>query len=125
MEYGFGKSGRSCLDCYAQQPKSAALSGASPLQPAPQRQKSCTDGRVSEGKMNGRVKVTFPNDDCYDGEWKDGMENGSGKKIYSISGEVYVGEWKEGKCNGRGKYSYGGGEVYDGEWKEDKCNGTG
>ncbi len=75
--------------------------------------------------MNGRVKVTFPNDDCYDGEWKDGMENGSGKKIYSISGEVYVGEWKEGKCNGRGKYSYGGGEVYDGEWKEDKCNGTG
>ena len=55
--------------------------------------------------------------DKYVGEWKDGKENGNGKRNYP-DGRNYVGEWKDGIEHGQGTFNYPDGKKYVGEWKK-------
>ena len=54
------------------------------------------------GKPHGQGTRTFTNGDKYVGEWKNGKENGNGKRnspdgsTFS-AGRKYEGEWKDGK----------------------------
>ena len=70
--------------------------------------------------------MTYANGDVYDGDWKNGEQEGRGKMTFA-SGNVFNGEWKGGKQEGRGKMTYSSGaavydgnvyvgNVYEGEW---------
>ena len=71
----------------------------------------------------GMTKITFPNGDVYNGEWKDGKANGQGVMWKYASGDVYSGEWQDGKQSGLGLLEYAGGDVYWGEWQDGKQSG--
>lgn len=74
---------------------------------------------------NGRGYYIDEGGKCFVGEWKNGVEHGTGTKFGSF-GECYVGEWKDGYRDGTGTiYLWSGGYRYAGEWKNDEWNGTG
>jgi tetratricopeptide (TPR) repeat protein len=81
--------------------------------------KSCISGDCYNGF--GIRKYTYSR---YEGNWKDGKENGKGKMMYS-DGRKYDGEWKDGKQNGKGIMLYSDGRKYDGEWKDGYQYGKG
>ena len=47
----------------------------------------------------------------YDGDWKDGKENGQGTLTWS-NGSKYEGEWKNGKRTGHGTLTNSDGKKY-------------
>ena len=49
----------------------------------------------------------------YDGEWRNGKENGNGKAEFS-DGDKYEGQWKDGEIKGQGIYIWKDGDKYDG-----------
>lgn len=49
----------------------------------------------------------------YEGQLKDGVENGLGKFTYT-NGAVYKGSWKNGLPNGKGKMPLNDGTDYEG-----------
>ena len=60
------------------------------------------------GSKSGQEQMT------YEGEWKDGEENGQGKMEYPDGGELW-GEWMDGKRSGWGKYRWSPDcDVYEG-----------
>ena len=105
------------------------------------------NGSWVNGKREGARKMTFPNKDYYEGEWKNDAPNGKGEHF--IGGEYYEGDFVEGNRHGKGKYiwikentkyvgefvdnlKHGLGifydendSVYEGNWSEDKRYGTG
>jgi len=83
----------------------------------------CIDGMVSgkgiaEWLENGKRKVRF------EGEYKDGRENGYGIYEYA-DGSRYEGEWKDGNHHGHGIYEFANGSRYEGGWKDGKFHGYG
>lgn len=80
-------------------------------------------------KFHGKGRLTYPNDDIYDGDWKDGEMNGHGIMIYS-NGSYYKGQWKDSKYHYKGTLlypncSFKNIKEYVGEFKEGKINGHG
>jgi hypothetical protein len=76
-------------------------------------------GNCKNGLADG--KGIAEGTDKYEGKFKKGFPNGTGKYTWS-TGEVYEGSWKEGKRDGQGKYTYklNGVETVDfGIWKDD------
>lgn len=73
---------------------------------------------VKNGLANGKTKSYMCGVLIYDGETKDGFENGEGSS-YFVNGQVhYDGQWKNGKYNGQGKlYDEDGTLIYSGKWK--------
>lgn len=69
-------------------------------------------------------KKKYPNGDYYEGEWKKGTPNGSGKMIYA-NGNIYIGQWSLGEIEGQGSMTYKNGDYYEGEWKKGMPNGSG
>lgn len=58
--------------------------------------------------------------DKYEGRFKKGLPNGSGKYFWA-NGNIYDGEWKMGRRNGVGKFfSSSNGESVLGYWKDDE-----
>ena len=50
----------------------------------------------------------------YQGEWKEGLEEGNGKRLYP-DGSMYEGQWSKGKRHGKGRCSVPSSkEVYQG-----------
>ena len=72
--------------------------------------------------ITGYGRMTYPNDDIYTGEWKNGEYNGKGKYIWK-NGDVYKGCWKNGKKHGWGKMTYLSGNVHEGKWKDGEKHG--
>lgn len=68
----------------------------------------------------------------YEGEWlyvkelQEWKPHGWGKFSYQ-SGNVYEGEWKNGRRDGTGRYemAVAGGDIYEGQWFKDKFHGEG
>jgi hypothetical protein len=56
---------------------------------------------MQRGLPNGYGKLTWPNGDYYEGNFKFGKRNGFGKRI-NVDGSEYQGEYLEDKPNGRG-----------------------
>ena len=81
-------------------------------------------GEVKDGKLSGKVAITFASGDKSVGEWRNGKMDGQGTITFA-NGDKYVGEYKDDKYNGQGTYISASGGKYVGEWKDDKRNGQG
>ena len=79
-----------------------------------------TYGVVSRKKFNGQGAFTYPNDDKYVGDYKDGQFNGQGTYI-NANGEKHVGEWNNGNLNGQAiKFKANGSINESGIYKDGK-----
>ena len=87
--------------------------------------KGIYEGKLKEGKREGKGKMTYDNGDEYNGEWENDKKNGEGIYKYA-NGDEYEGEWENDKKNGKGKYIYKKSNNYFiGYWKDDKKEGDG
>ena len=77
-------------------------------------------GDFKDGKLHGQATVTFASGNKYVGEYKDGLRNGQGTLTFA-DGNKYVGEHKDDKMQGQGTlYSANGKMLYQGIWDFDK-----
>ena len=88
------------------------------------------EGEFRNGKENGRGTFLSAYWEKYVGEFKDGKFNGQGSYWYPKASRYdstneYVGEWKDGEINGQGTMNYASGAKYIGEWKGGKKDGKG
>lgn len=94
-----------------------------------------SDGRVYSGEFenglpHGKGKMTFPNEDTYDGEWINGKMNGHGvyrrfnheKDRYV---ELYIGGFVNGVMQGNGRIQFENRMEYDGQWQNGMRTGIG
>jgi len=70
-----------------------------------------------------RVKK-FKNGDRYEGGWKNGLPEGTGKYRWR-DGSTYQGQWKEGTKHGMGVYTWPSGANYNGDWQRGCMHGYG
>ncbi len=80
-------------------------------------------GECSGGKAYGKGKSVGT--DQYEGDFKNGLPNGTGKYTWQ-NGDYYIGEWKKGMKEGKGEIhkAVGGAEtVTKGYWKKDLYKG--
>ena len=87
------------------------------------------DGSSLEGNFKnninvGNVKVIYSNGDIYEGSWKNGVADGLGIIILP-DGTKYEGEFKGGKNSGKGKRTWPDGSIHEGEYKNDNADGYG
>ncbi|KAF0242218.1 MAG: Fbox and MORN domain containing [Chitinophagaceae bacterium] len=74
--------------------------------------------------QNGIGKYRYADSVIYEGQWKNGVNEGKGKIIYK-NGDTYEGEFKAGMRNGQGKYSVKSGTIVTGTYeKNNLVNGT-
>lgn len=85
---------------------------------------STVSGEVFNMQLDGICKVTFSNEDRYEGEFKLNHINGSGKYFYS-EGSVYKGEFKNDLKHGKGIYYWNEKCWFEGTWENDKPLGKG
>jgi len=86
------------------------------------------EGNFKNGKENGQGKMIWPNKTYYEGSWQDGQKHGKGKQFWYY-GDSYDGDWVNGKRTGNGIYVWGRGKSegnkYEGAFYEDKRTGWG
>jgi len=80
----------------------------------------CEHGKIVKGKG----KITYVNNDKYNGEIVDDTPHGNGIMIWK-NGDAYTGEWKEGLPCGNGIMTYETGARYEGSFKDGLPNGYG
>lgn len=98
--------------------------------PAPQPRESVTwSGACPGGIAEGTGVLQWFDDerpsDRYEGELRDGWENGRGIATSTVIADRYDGEWRDGWRHGRGAYSFASGDRYDGTWVEGLRTGRG
>jgi hypothetical protein len=73
----------------------------------------------------GSGKINYKNTpDCYEGEFKNNLINGTG--IYNWSnGDTFYGTFKDGKMDGKGVYKWPDGGQYEGEYVDNLKEGFG
>jgi hypothetical protein len=59
----------------------------------------------------------------YDGETKDGLPHGFGRKAFEVDG-MYEGQWVLGKRHGQGELTHKSGNWVAGTWQDDKAHGA-
>tara|TARA_R110000751_G_scaffold307520_1_gene429235 strand:- start:29 stop:1756 length:1728 start_codon:yes stop_codon:yes gene_type:complete len=71
----------------------------------------------------GTGKITYDNDDTFEGSWKDRAPSGQGTYTW-LSGTKYVGEWKNGKRDGAGTMTWVNRDKEIATWKAGKRSGS-
>ena len=82
------------------------------------------DGDWKEGVETGTGILEFSDGTKYEGEFKNGLYHGNGMITFS-NGDKFEGEFVEGCIKGKGKYTWNDGEKYDGEYEDFMKNGFG
>ena len=62
------------------------------------------------GGVEGPARVTFPDGNIYEANYKRGRRHGQGTAKFA-SGHMYVGQFENDKKHGRGTYTYANGDV--------------
>jgi len=98
--------------------------------PAPQPRESVTwSGACPNGIAEGTGVLQWFDDDRptdrYEGEMRDGWENGRGIATSNVIADRYEGDWRDGWRHGQGIYSFDNGDRYEGEWFEGMRTGRG
>ena len=76
-------------------------------------------------KFNGKVHITYPKGEEYEGGWKDGYREGEGRFINAQHVE-YFGQWSNNKREGHGIIDFHTtGVHFDGFFKDDMYDGKG
>ncbi|MCM1141636.1 MAG: AHH domain-containing protein [Muribaculum sp.] len=81
-------------------------------------------GNWVDGKRAGIGELYYINGDSYIGEWDNDQFDGVGKYVYNSSHASYDGEWKEGLQDGQGYYRSPA-FAYRGEWEKGWMDGEG
>ena len=71
-------------------------------------------GFWKDNNYHGKGKLTRPNGDTYEGDWKEDKREGFGIQFYKKSGHKYEGMWKNGNIHGHGTFNYGKNTKYVG-----------
>ena len=63
----------------------------------------------------------FKNGDYYEGDWVNGLKNGTGKMYTQVDDKLFEGEFKNNHKHGNGKLMTGDGQkvIERGVWKND------
>ena len=86
--------------------------------------KDCYTGDYVEGIRTGSgTYLYFTTADRYDGMWRQNIKHGLGKMVYNKKGE-YQGYWENGRRHGEGVFIYPNGDVYSGWWRFGEKDGT-
>lgn len=98
--------------------------------PAPQPRESITwSGACPNGVAEGNGVLQWFDDgrptDRYEGDLKDGWENGRGIATSTLMTDRYEGDWRDGWRHGQGVYAFANGDRYDGDWVEGLRTGRG
>ena len=72
-------------------------------------------GEFSEGKLNGKGVLNYPDGHEYIGEFRNDLRHGQGT-LELARGDRYEGAWKDNKPHGNGVY-FRNGERFEGSWK--------
>jgi hypothetical protein len=82
------------------------------------------EGEFKNGKEDGKGTETYRHGNVYSGTFKNGVYEGEGtEKIQN--GATYSGEFKNGVYEGEGTFTYINGDTYKGSFKGGKRNGHG
>jgi len=73
------------------------------------------EGEWKNGKRDG-YGLFVSEDGTYDGMWVNDKQTGSGTKEW-VEGDRYVGDWEGNRRYGYGVYTWPSGSMYDGYWK--------
>ena len=84
---------------------------------------SVYDGSMVEGRREGVGKHASPFGE-YEGEFDNGVVNGSGRRAYSDGGS-YKGEWRNGMKDGKGTQKFHDGDEFEGNFVLGKPHGVG
>ncbi|MDP1841015.1 MAG: hypothetical protein Q8N31_17775 [Reyranella sp.] len=107
-----------------------ARTGCRIRNPAPQPRESVTwSGACLSGIAEGTGILQWFDDDRptdrYEGELRDGWENGRGIATSTVIADRYDGDWRDGWRHGRGVYDFTNGDRYEGDWFEGLRTGQG
>lgn len=81
-------------------------------------------GDWAQDIQQGRGTLTFANGDVYEGDFVNGERTGSGT-LKLKNGDSYSGQWIRGSREGKGVAEWGSGLRYEGEWKANRREGQG
>lgn len=73
---------------------------------------------------NGFGRTVYSNGTTYEGNFKDGVADGTGTMRYA-DGSVYQGEIRMTERHGQGRLTYANGAVYEGDFQEGMLHGNG
>lgn len=107
-----------------------AKTGCRIRNPAPQPRETVTwSGACLSGIAEGTGILQWFDDDRpsdrYEGELRDGWENGQGVATSTVIADRYEGQWRDGWRHGQGIYTFANGDRYEGNWFEGLRAGQG
>jgi uncharacterized protein (TIGR02145 family) len=74
--------------------------------------------------INGIGKMTYPNDEVYEGNFKLDVREGKGTFTY-LNGNIYEGNWQNNLPNGFGILKFANGDIYEGNFINEVRTGFG
>lgn len=83
------------------------------------------EGEIKDELPNGKGKMVFHDKDWGEGEFKDGIQVGSGRFYSNCCESLFEGEFKDGHKSGKGTETFQNGDKYQGEFKEGQFSGKG
>lgn len=82
--------------------------------------------RQTDIPSNGNRALIFPNQDVYEGNWKNGRMHGKGLLRRRALKDMYEGQWFLGQRSGKGMYHSATFQIfYTGSWMDNKRHGNG
>eukprot|EP00727_Mastigamoeba_balamuthi_P009865 m51a1_g5500 putative tyrosine protein kinase (721) ;mRNA; r:355924-358483 len=83
------------------------------------------DGEWRDGHQEGRGRYTWSTGDTYEGDWLNKQRHGRGVQVFADSGNKYDGKWEHDVKCGLGTLVLASGDVYRGMWQGDLKHGEG
>lgn len=78
----------------------------------------------SSGVPHGWGKIDYPTGDIYEGDWVNGLREGSGRELMT-NGNMYIGQFKDNRRNGKGGIYWTNGKRFEGNFSNGKMSAKG